>query len=187
MGSETGDDTESRQLNTHMQNDEKGLHDIMVRERVQAIANPLEEYSILKRLEIWRVIAMNSFKYPLGRGQGTSGYAHSYYFQTLSESGFPGLFLYLAILVFAFQRGLYVIRKATAPLAVLQAKLFLSLVFAFSVLNLTGTHLHSNPGDIYFWFSIGALAFLYQQCRREEMPIISNPEPSETSGVERNA
>ncbi len=183
-GSKTEDETQNRQLSSHMQNDERGIHDIMVKERVQAVSNPMQEYSLLKRMDTWKGIWNYSFTYPLGRGQNTTGYAHSYYFQILGETGYPGLLFFLAILCLFFHRGFYVVRMATDPAAILLARLFLTMVFMFSILNLTGTHLHSNPGDIYFWFSGGALAFLYRHVRDEAATVKDEPATTHSLQVE---
>jgi hypothetical protein len=46
-------------------------------------------------------------------------------------------------------------------------RLLLTIVFILSVLNLTGTHLHTPPGDIFFWFSLGCISRYYRQLRDE--------------------
>ena len=113
-----------------------------------------------RRLEIWAEILVQSRHHPFGRGQGTHGYAHSYYFQLLGEVGYPGLFLFLGILFLGFRRGFEVISVSPDSEAAEQARWGMSLLFVFSILNLTGTHLHSNPGDVFFWFTVGMLARL---------------------------
>jgi O-antigen ligase len=141
------------------------LADIMIRNRTSALANPLQEYSIQKRMQIWGEIWYFAVRKPLGRGQGTHGYAHSYYFQILGEIGFPGILAFLGILFFGFRYGFAILRMNPNKTQAELARLMLSMLFMFSILNLTGTHLHTNPGDIYFWFSLGTLAQLHREVK----------------------
>lgn len=139
------------------------LGDILIKRRSQALVNPLSEYSLQKRFEIWGSIARESLHFPLGKGQGTSGYAHSYYFQVLGELGYPGLIAFLVLLHLAFKRGFRLaLRPDLPPEPRRTAAFLLTVLFVFSILNLTGTHLHTNPGDIFFWFCVGALSLLHR-------------------------
>ncbi|MDQ2999777.1 MAG: hypothetical protein M3Y08_00745 [Fibrobacterota bacterium] len=144
------------------------LTETMIKNRTAALANPLQEYSVQKRMEIWAGIIYTSLHFPLGKGQGTTGYAHSYYFLTLGEIGYPGLICFLAIVFVGFYRGMKVIsnskHKDTAELV----RLLVTIVFMLSILNLTGTHLHTPPGDIFFWFSMGCISRFYRQWREED-------------------
>lgn len=142
---------------------DRSLSQIMIANRTRALANPLQEYSVQKRLQIWGNIWYYALRHPLGRGQGTTGYAHSYYFQVLGEIGFPGLVVFLLIVGMTFHRGFRVIARSPDPETVELTRLLLSIVFALSVLNLTGTHLHTSPGDIFFWFSLGAISRFHRQ------------------------
>lgn len=163
------------------------LTDVMIRKRTAALANPLQEYSVRKRMQIWTEIWYYALQKPLGRGQGTQGYAHSYYFQVLGEIGFPGIFAFLGILVFAFIRGFQVLRLKPARDELELARLFLSILFMFSILNLTGTHLHTNPGDLYFWFSVGGLAQLYRDAKaRPSGDASARPEPIDAASPPQN-
>ncbi len=150
--------------------------DILITNRTEALANPLGEYSIQKRFQIWQEIWYFAVRNPLGRGQGTNGYAHSYYFQVLGEIGFPGLFVFLVLIFLGFKRGFQIVRQTRDPEVAETARFGMTLLFVFSILNLTGTHLHSNPGNVYFWFTLGMLAQLYRRCR-EEAPA-PQPEPA---------
>lgn len=136
---------------------DRSVSDIMIRNRTQALANPLQEYSVQKRIATWGWIWMMVMKKPFGNGQGTTGYAHSFYFQVLGECGFPGIILFLTILFLAFKRGFAVVARARDPGVAEVARYLLTLVFVISILNLTGTHLHTPPGDIFFWFALGTL------------------------------
>jgi O-antigen ligase len=141
------------------------LTEKMIKNRTAALANPLQEYSIKKRMEIWSEIWYFAIRNPLGRGQGTHGYAHSYYFQILGEIGFLGVFSFLGILFFGFKYGFAILKMRTNRTQRELTMLMVSMVFMFSLLNLTGTHLHTNPGDIYFWFALGVLARIHREVK----------------------
>ncbi len=144
------------------------LTESMIKNRTAALANPLQEYSVQKRMETWTGIIYNSFYHPFGKGQGTTGYAHSYYFLVLGEIGYPGLICFLAILIFAFYRGMAVINRTRDTETRELSRLLVTVIFLLSVLNLTGTHLHTPPGDVFFWFSIGCLSRFYRETREAE-------------------
>jgi hypothetical protein len=44
-------------------------------------------------------------------------------------------------------------------------RLLMTIIFMLTVLNLTGTHLHTPPGDIFFWFSLGCITRFYRETR----------------------
>jgi uncharacterized membrane protein len=146
----------------------RSLTEIMIKNRTAALANPLQEYSVQKRLETWVTILYMSKIFPFGKGQGTTGYAHSYYFQVLGEIGYPGIMLFLAILIVGFYRGFMILSLSRDPDVQELTRLMLTIVFMLSVLNLTGTHLHTPPGDVFFWFSLGCISRFYRQAREEE-------------------
>jgi hypothetical protein len=144
------------------------LTETMITNRTAALANPLQEYSVQKRMETWLGIIYTSFVFPLGKGQGTTGYAHSYYFLVLGEIGYPGLICFLAIVFVGFYRGMKVIGNSKDKDTVELTRMMVTLIFMLSVLNLTGTHLHTPPGDIFFWFSMGCISRFYRAWRAEE-------------------
>ena len=146
-------------------NQKKNLTETMITNRTAALANPMQEYSVQKRMETWAGIIFMSKFYPLGKGQGTTGYAHSYYFLVLGEIGYPGLLAFLLLLIVAFYRGLKIISHHKDPEVVEFARLLVTIVFMITVLNLTGTHLHTPPGDIFFWFSMGCISRFYRETR----------------------
>ena len=168
-------DSANAVLAGQIKHEKRTLSDIMIKNRTQALTNPLQEYSLQKRMEIWVDIWHGSFNHRLGKGMGSSGYAHSYYFQLLGEAGFPGLILYFSILLLLFRRGFFIVRNSKDKNHAEMARLFLTITFTFSILNITGTHLCSNPADIIFWFSCGALSYLFKQTKNalitEEKPI----------------
>ena len=143
------------------------LTETMITNRTAALANPLQEYSVQKRMETWNGILFTSLIFPFGKGQGTTGYAHSYYFLVLGEIGYPGLICFLAIVFVGFHRGMKVIAHAKDKETAELMRLIVTIVFMLSVLNLTGTHLHTPPGDIFFWFSMGCISRFYSSWRDE--------------------
>ncbi len=154
-------DSQNTTLASNLRGDSKKVTSILITNRTQALANPLQEYSIQKRMQIWTEIWYFAIRNPLGRGQGTHGYAHSYYFQVLGEIGFLGLFAFLIILFLSFKKGFQIIQGAQDPEIADLARFSMSLIFIFCILNITGTHLHSNPGDVFFWFTVGILSRLH--------------------------
>lgn len=136
---------------------DRSLSDIMIKNRTQALANPLQEYSLQKRIQTWGYIWLMVLRKPFGNGQGSTGYAHSFYFQVLGEIGFPGIILFLCLLYLAFARGFRVIARSKDESAAELTRYLLTVVFVISVLNLTGTHLHTPPGDLFFWFALGTI------------------------------
>lgn len=142
------------------------LTESMISNRTAALANPLQEYSVQKRMETWMGIIYTSFYFPFGKGQGTTGYAHSYYFLVLGEIGYPGLICFLIILVLACYRGISVIATSKDEETRELCRLLMTIVFMLTVLNLTGTHLHTPPGDIFFWFSLGCITRFYRETRQ---------------------
>jgi hypothetical protein len=141
----------------------KNLTDIMIKNRTAALADPLAEYSVQKRIDTWKTIFAYSMIYPFGQGQGTTGYAHSYYFQVLGEIGYPGLIIFLTILGIGYYRGFKILALSKDQEVIELTRLMLTIIFMLTILNLTGTHLHTPPGDIFFWFTMGAISRLYRQ------------------------
>ncbi len=144
------------------------LTETMITNRTAALANPLQEYSVQKRMETWAGIIYTSFYFPFGKGQGTTGYAHSYYFLVLGEIGYPGFVCFLTIVFIGFYRAMKFIAHSKDKEAVELMRLLCTIIFMLSVLNLTGTHLHTPPGDIFFWFTMGCISRFYRQWRAQE-------------------
>ncbi len=151
----------------------KNLTEVMITNRTSALANPLQEYSVQKRVDTWATIIATSFVFPLGKGQGTTGYAHSYFFQVLGEIGYPGLILFISLLSVAYFRGFKILSLSKDEGIKEMTRLILTIMFTLTILNLTGTHLHTPPGDIFFWFSLGVITRFY----RKTLDEISVPVP----------
>jgi cell division protein FtsW (lipid II flippase) len=133
--------------------------DLLVTQRVSALSNPFEEYSLLSRIALWRYIialSVDPLMALLGRGVGVLN-ADSLYFTYLAEFGYPGI-IFIAFLIICFCYKATVLlnqSKDTRVIALARGIAVMNIVFA--VINITGTHIHSFPGDIYFWFWNGVL------------------------------
>lgn len=159
---------QSAAMASHIGKKDRNLTDVMIKDRTSALANPLQEYSVQKRIDTWNGILITSKYFPLGKGQSTTGYAHSYYFLVLGEIGYPGLLVFLAILVLGFHRGLKVINHEKDPNVAEFVRFLVTILFMISVLNLTGTHLHTPPGDIFFWFALGCISRFYRKMKADQ-------------------
>lgn len=133
---------------------------LLVNERVSAISNPFEEHSLLSRVSLWRYLVDLS-RIPelaiFGRGVGVLN-ADSLYFTYLAELGYPGVIFIIWLTVFFIVKSFSLCDKAPAgstALAVAKGVAIMNIVFA--VVNITGTHIHSFPGDAYFWFWNGVV------------------------------
>jgi hypothetical protein len=141
---------------------EKNVTDLFVTDRVTALTNPFEEYSMVARFNIWNMVIRNVLRLPRGPMGYGLGYfdAHSYYFSTLFDTGFPGLFLLLYVLYRIVKLGYKTFREEEEHDKRVIARGILTFILAMSVVNATGNHLASHPGDIYFWFLSGLLLII---------------------------
>lgn len=132
---------------------------LLVTERTSAISNPFEEYSFLSRLSMWKYILTLSTK-PinalLGRGVGALG-ADSLYFTYLSEFGYPGIIFIIWFIFYTIKTGFSLLDQAQSTWVLALAKGITLMNLVFAVVNITGTHIHSFPGDVFFWFWNGVL------------------------------
>jgi hypothetical protein len=147
---------------------------LLIKDRVNAVKNPLEEHSMQSRLVIWGWILQDIWKIPdgiLGRGLGTVD-AHSYYLSILADTGIPGFVLFLIILIPVFRAGIRLHDRCEDPDRKLLIRLLLTILFLFSAGNLTGTHINNSPGNIYFWF---ACAILMRMRYLTDTPLTDDP------------
>jgi hypothetical protein len=132
--------------------------DMLITNRANAITNPFEEHSLLSRLNLWKFIfdlSFDPYMGLVGRGIGTLN-ADSLYFTYLAELGYPGFFFIIGLILIFIFRGLSLAERATGKVrALAQGITIMNITFA--VINLTGTHIHSFPGDAFFWFFNGIL------------------------------
>ncbi len=143
---------------------------LLVTERTGAISNPFEEYSFLSRLSLWKYIialSANPVLALMGRGVGALN-ADSLYITYLAELGYPGIFFITGFLGYVIVKGFALVdRSKSEPFRSL-AKGITLMNIVFAIINVTGTHIHSFPGDAYFWFWNGVLLKLTQS--RQEYP-----------------
>lgn len=140
--------------------------DLLVTERASAISNPFEEHSLLSRVALWKYLFILSFD-PImavfGRGVGTLN-ADSLYVTYLAEFGYPGAIFITFLVIFVIIKGFSLIDKSDSHEIRSLARGITVMNIVFAIINITGTHIHSFPGDVYFWFWNGVLIKLeYQQ------------------------
>lgn len=137
--------------------------DLLVKQRLSAVTNPLQEHSMESRLALWKMIFYYSTEPAMGlfgRGLGQLS-ADSLYVTYLAEFGYPGFFLLLWILIAIVRAGFRVYDRLQTPLMKATARAILTFNFVFMVVNITGIHIHNYPGDFYFWFCNGILLKLH--------------------------
>jgi len=141
--------------------------DLLVNDRASAISNPFEEHSLLSRVALWKYL-FNLSTEPvmaiLGRGVGTLN-ADSLYVTYLAELGYPGLAFIIFLVIFLIVKAFSLLDKAESQETRSLARGILVMNIAFAIINITGTHIHSFPGDAYFWFWNGVLIKLEAQQR----------------------
>lgn len=130
--------------------------DMLITNRADAITNPFEEHSLLSRFNLWKFIfdlSFDPYMGLVGRGIGTLN-ADSLYFTYLAELGYPGFFFIIGLIIIFITRGLSLAERTSGKVrALAQGVTIMNITFA--VINLTGTHIHSFPGDAFFWFFNG--------------------------------
>jgi O-antigen ligase len=92
----------------------------------------------------------------LGRGLGTLN-ADSLYVTYLAEFGYPGFIFIIGIFCAFIIRGMKALHTLSDPRSIIMAKGIICMDMSFALMNLTGTHIHAFPGDVYFWFWNGVL------------------------------
>lgn len=145
---------------------------LLVTERTNAIYNPFQEYSMVSRVELWKYIFQTSVDPQLavfGRGLGVIS-ADSLYMTYLANFGYPGLLLIVAIIVIFIKNGFQVLDTATNKFVLTMAKAVVTMDIVFAIINMTGSHIQSFPGDTYFWFWNGILMGLWSRRGKQEEP-----------------
>lgn len=133
--------------------------DLMVTSRSGALSNPLEENSMLSRIALWKYIFLLTEDPQMavfGRGVGALD-ADSLYVTYLAEFGYPGLVFIVFLLCAFIVKGIKALDSLSDPRTVFLTKGIIVFDLVFALMNFTGTHIHSFPGDVYFWFWNGVL------------------------------
>lgn len=151
----------------------KEYFNLLVKQRVSALSNPFDEHSFVSRLALWKII-ISSTADPvmafLGRGVGGLA-ADSLYFTYLAEFGYPGLIFIIIVTVIFIVNGFYVIDKSTNSSVVGIARGITIMNIAFGIINITGTHIHGFPGDIYYWFWNGVITCHVAAIKTEQVKL----------------
>jgi cell division protein FtsW (lipid II flippase) len=146
-------------VNSLIQSPQNERHiELLITDRADAITNPFEEHSLLSRLNLWKFIfdlSLDPFMGLLGRGIGTLN-ADSIYFTYLAELGYPGFFFIIILTIIFILRGLSLAERSTGNIRSLAQSITIMNI-TFAIINITGTHIHSFPGDAFFWFFNGII------------------------------
>ena len=142
--------------------DKSSYVNLLITSRAAALSNPLEEHSLLSRIDLWQMIVRTSAD-PLnalwGRGIGSLN-ADSLYFTYLAEFGYPGMVLIVMIIGSFIFRGLRSLKTMTRHHSIVLVKAVVVLDIVLACASLTGTHIHYFHGDIFFWFWNGVMVKL---------------------------
>jgi hypothetical protein len=133
--------------------------ELLVTTRAGAITNPFEEHSLVSRMTLWSYLFESSIdleRVVFGRGLGTMN-ADSLYVTYMAEFGYPGMFFIIILILGFIMVGLRALDTLTDPRVIVLAKGITVMNMVLAVMNITGTHIHSFPGDMYFWFFNGVL------------------------------
>lgn len=155
----------------------------LVADRLLSMRDPTQVGSFQVRLALWqRMLGQSMTTYPMGVGIGAAGatrfggdgfaaafaYSESQYFSILSETGWPGLALFLGITIY----GLWFSLRAYDELQDPEAKRLALMAIAIQVGLLTtgitgGPVLYTSPGSAYYWTALGMVAALRRAQRAE--------------------
>jgi hypothetical protein len=141
---------------------QQNYFNLLITNRTSAITNPLGEYSLLSRIALWQYLiylTQDPTVALMGRGLGALK-ADSLYFTYLAEFGYPGMLFIIMIIVLFVKRGMHIIDTFAHPDIVILARGIVVMNVIFAIISITGTHIHSFPGDMYFWFWNGVLVRL---------------------------
>lgn len=150
--------------------------DLLVKQRAGALSNPFDEHSLLSRLALWKFLLTSSFDPILavwGRGLGVLS-ADSLYFTYLAEFGYPGMIFIIVLSIVLIMKGFYVLDNSKASSVIAIAKGVTIMNVAFGIINITGTHIHGFPGDVYFWFWNGVLIHFYNVLKNKNRDVNEN-------------
>ena len=114
------------------------------------------------------------FKTPITTAFGDQGHAHSEYLNPLSESGWIGLFSFLAILYFVFQRGLFLVYHGrNVEVKLMSAAILLGLV-TYSSHGLLNSYSEQDKIAVLFWGFIAMITALdlYHQQNEDTAEVI---------------
>jgi len=170
-------------------------------EHVQSIANITTDASNLERINRWKsAIRMFSERPVLGWGPGTyqflyapfqnsqertiistnagdRGNAHSEYIGPLSESGFPGMLSFIAVVVLIIYTGLKVWQRAADKDIRLMSLLIVLGLFTYLVHGFLNNFLDSDKASVPFWGFAAVLVSFDLYAARREIPARKTSSP----------
>lgn len=161
----------------------------LVANRLESLTRPTEVGSMGARFSAWQAVAANSLKWPLGVGMGAGAsvrftgnfgvaalaYTESQFFSMLAELGFPGLILFVWVVIAGMLFTLRVHDRLLDPDLRGIAVFSLMVQAGLSVLGLTGgAVLYTQPGAGFYWTVLGLAAVLprieaEEQAREEKI------------------
>jgi len=150
--------------------------DLLVKQRAGALSNPFNEHSFLSRVTLWKFLLTSSSDPILaiwGRGLGVLS-ADSLYFTYLAEFGYPGMAFIIILSIILIVKGFYVLDNSKNPSVIAIAGGVTILNIALGIINITGTHIHGFPGDVYFWFWNGVMVHFYDVLKNSQLNVNEN-------------
>lgn len=150
--------------------------DLLVKQRVGALSNPFDEHSFLSRVALWKFLLTSSSDPILaiwGRGLGVLS-ADSLYFTYLAEFGYPGMLFIIIISIMLIVKGFYVLDNSKDSSVIAIAGGVTIMNIALGIVNITGTHIHGFPGDVYFWFWNGVMVHFFNVLKNKQLDVNEN-------------
>jgi hypothetical protein len=145
----------------------------LVADRVLTLTEPGKVGSLNQRTAIWQRIFEYSFTYPAGIGIGAGGsskftgnfvlsataYSESQVFSLLAEIGWPGLILYIFIVLYGLFYALRVYDRLEDPHLREQVRIMMMMQVGISMSGVSGGPvLYTLPGCAYYWAALGMVA-----------------------------
>jgi hypothetical protein len=163
----------------------------LVTDRMLTMTDPSKVDTFTFRLLVWQRVIDWSWSYPAGVGIGAGGssrfgnnnyivsamaYTESQVFSMLAEVGWPGLILYMYIVLYGLWHALRVFDRVEDPDLKRLVQLMIMLQMGIFVAGVSGgTVLYTLPGCAFYWAALGmvnaisALAGLTAAKMKEEL------------------
>ncbi|MDO5576272.1 MAG: hypothetical protein Q4F84_04270, partial [Fibrobacter sp.] len=140
--------------------------DMLITDRASGILDPFKEHSMMSRIALWKQLVELSSEPGMafwGRGLGALQ-SDSVYFTYLAEFGYPGMLFIIIFQVAAIVTGMRFLNRCEPGNDSFLVRGITIMNFVFLIINLTGNHTNSFPGDIYYWFWNGVM---FKLCSEE--------------------
>ncbi|HEY9723687.1 MAG TPA: O-antigen ligase family protein [Oscillatoriaceae cyanobacterium] len=147
----------------------------LVANRIESLTRPTDVGSMSIRFAAWQQVIHNSTMYPMGAGLGIGassrftgnyglasiGYTESQLFSMLAELGYPGLILYVWVVLAGMLFAMRVHDRLQDPDLRMFAVFSLMVQAGMTVLGLTGgAVLYTLPGSACYWAAMGFVSVL---------------------------